>query len=66
MCCILMYKHNKAVLPTLFNDVFVLPPMTHKNIAQGRNSHINYRSTEQSADNYLCHMSDQKYGTPLS
>ena len=30
MCCILMYKHNKAMLPTLFNDVFVLSPMTHK------------------------------------
>ena len=25
-----MYKHNKAMLPTLFNDVFVLSPMTHK------------------------------------
>ena len=30
MCCIFMYKHNKAMLPTLFNDVFVLSPMTHK------------------------------------
>ena len=30
MCCILMFKHNKAMLPTLFNDVFVLSPMTHK------------------------------------
>ena len=25
-----MYKHNKAMLPTLCNDVFVLSPMTHK------------------------------------
>ena len=30
MCCILMFKHNKAMLPTLFNDVFVLSPITHK------------------------------------
>ena len=30
MCCILMFKHNKAMLPTLFNYVFVLSPMTHK------------------------------------
>ena len=30
MCCILMYKLNKAMLPTLFNDVFVVSPMTHK------------------------------------
>ena len=30
MCCILMFKHNKAILPTLINDVFVLSPMTHK------------------------------------
>ena len=29
MSCILMFKHNKAMLPTLFNDVFVLSPMTH-------------------------------------
>ena len=25
-----MYKHNNAMLPTLFNDVFVLTPMTYK------------------------------------
>ena len=30
MCCILMYMNNKAMLPTLFNDVFVLSHMTHK------------------------------------
>ena len=30
MCCILMFKHNTAMLPTLFNDVFELSSMTHK------------------------------------
>ena len=64
MCCILMFKHNKAMLPTLFNYVYCHP--RHINIAQGKNSHIKYRSAEQSVDNYLWRMSDQKYGTPLS
>jgi hypothetical protein len=30
LCCILMFKHNKGILPTLFNDVFVLSTTTHK------------------------------------
>ena len=60
MCCILMYKHNKAMLlPYLMTYLYCHPP-------QGINSHIKYRSAEQSADNYLWHMSDQTYGTPLS
>ena len=31
MCCILMFKYNKATLPTLINNIFVISPMTHKN-----------------------------------
>ena len=64
MCCILMFKHNKAMSPTLFNDVYCHP--RHINIAQGKNLHIKYRSAEQSVDNYLWRMSYQKYGTSLS
>ena len=30
LCCILIFEHNKRVLPILFNDVFVLSTMTHK------------------------------------
>ena len=30
LCCILMFKHNRGMLPDMFNDVFVLQISTHK------------------------------------
>ena len=30
LCCILMYKHNRGMLPDIYHDVFVLQISTHK------------------------------------
>ena len=65
MCCTLMFKHNKAMLPTLFNDIFVLSLMTHKYNTRQKFAYKIPFCTTKCRQLSLAYVGP-KYGTPLS